>query len=368
MVATSAFGCGIDVGTVRAVVHIGAPDTLVESIQESGRAGRDGNLAKSMLILVKKKLDAQATNVLADTPFCPDKKIASIVDTRTSTKSIFGSSSDITADSNWCRRWILDFVADGMEQGLSCSARRMALCDICARQKPSVDSPVIQKSSKTTSDMGTECNGMDSTPTTEYSHEEIQRGMNTSPTKSSQKSSQQCASHILSLATEFQNVCPVCSINQLRAVVHKEEKPPCTNGRCLKCKTRGHNADQCLYIKKEENKFGCYQCSINKLDGFNLHLPDIYGRKTCPLKNLTACFLVAWENTSIRESLKNHHSSTRQLSSTEEYTRWFRGQSAIPGIGVTEGFPWLVEQLLSWPALKWFSLKLLNRKKVFKTY
>lgn len=89
-------------------------------------------------------MDADGTNVLADTPFCPDKKVASIVDKRISTKSISGSSSDITADSNWCQRWILDFAADGMEQKLSCSARRMALCDICARQKPSADSPDIQ--------------------------------------------------------------------------------------------------------------------------------------------------------------------------------------------------------------------------------
>lgn len=162
--------------------------------------------------------------------------------------------------------------------------------------------------------------------------------MNTSPTKSSQKSSQQCASHILSPATELQNVCPVCSISQLRAAVHREKKPPRTNERCLNCKTRGHNADQYLYIKKEENKFGCSQCSINHLEGVNLHLLDTHGRKTCSLENLLACCLVAWENTSIRESLKTHHSSTRHLSSTGEYARWLREQSDIPRIRASEVF------------------------------
>lgn len=49
LVATTAFGAGIDVETVDFVIHAGTPRSLVDFAQESGRAGRGGQPAFSIL-------------------------------------------------------------------------------------------------------------------------------------------------------------------------------------------------------------------------------------------------------------------------------------------------------------------------------
>lgn len=68
MVATNAFGMGIDKPDVRFVVHHEFPDSLEAYYQEAGRAGRDGNLARSLAFMEEGDVDEIRKNVIARFP------------------------------------------------------------------------------------------------------------------------------------------------------------------------------------------------------------------------------------------------------------------------------------------------------------
>src|SRR5256712_13920520 len=59
MVATSAFGLGIDKPDIRYIIHYQAPASLERYLQEAGRAGRDGHGAQCILLFDESDLEIQ---------------------------------------------------------------------------------------------------------------------------------------------------------------------------------------------------------------------------------------------------------------------------------------------------------------------
>jgi superfamily II DNA or RNA helicase len=113
IVATCALGMGIDVGNVRAVVHVAPPDLLREYCQESGRAGRDGSLAECV-VLAKPVLKGKGATWMG-TLKCHDLR-----------RFLWDTP---------CRRLVLDEVMDGTERAGPCGAGEVA-CDLCSPADP----------------------------------------------------------------------------------------------------------------------------------------------------------------------------------------------------------------------------------------
>ncbi len=105
VIATVAFGMGIDCPDIRQIIHWGVPEDAEAYVQESGRGGRDNNVCHALLLYNKQDLSPRYTTI---------------------------HMKEYCTNNTKCRRHLLfaEFEATScvkLVQGCAC-------CDVCSKQ------------------------------------------------------------------------------------------------------------------------------------------------------------------------------------------------------------------------------------------
>lgn len=117
VVATVAFGMGIDKRDIRRVVHYGPPKTVEEYFQQIGRAGRDGVVSECEMICADADFSSYSSEFYTKglTPQGKEQMLASCEALR------------CYAGQAKCRRgWLLDYFGEAPAFGEACGT-----CDVC---------------------------------------------------------------------------------------------------------------------------------------------------------------------------------------------------------------------------------------------
>ncbi|KAF4474120.1 Bloom syndrome protein-like protein [Colletotrichum fructicola Nara gc5] len=125
IVVTNALGLGIDVPDVRLVVHAGMPRRLRDFVQESGRAARDGQPSRSVVICSRAVVEEKEK----------EKEVGEAEKDGRAAGGRWEVSTRTYIRGEVCRRIVLDEVMDGRVDRPGCEEGEEA-CDIC-RQRAS---------------------------------------------------------------------------------------------------------------------------------------------------------------------------------------------------------------------------------------
>ena len=127
IVATVAFGMGIDKSNVRYVIHTGMPKSLEAYQQESGRAGRDG-------------LDSECWLFYTSGDYVTWKRL---IDQSQSGPGRDAAMESLSSVSDFCNGIVCRHVALAAHFGETLESENCGACDVCLNELDQVDEPLI---------------------------------------------------------------------------------------------------------------------------------------------------------------------------------------------------------------------------------
>lgn len=324
VVATSAFGTGLDVQDVRLVVHFGGSSGLLGYAQEAGRAGRDGKSAQCTIIYNKTYADEHTAKILSSkgpSSFSTE----CYVDEQTNEWELL---REYMRQNRKCRKNYIYSLVDGSSSGMCLFNPASENCDVCdelldtlnpnimpyvsSQTLPSRNSFPIPNFGALTNELSSPqtipVNSPDLGPLTPIPSQSPQNSsllqapllqtpadlappLPVSRRLSFSNSSSPGTRHDLpitapsstNLLHEFrsachslQNLCIPCLVFDLK---HELIEHRCSHmrRRCKRCFESGHQVSSCTTFNPKRKNF-CYGCSMSQIQGENIHRSGEFGR------------------------------------------------------------------------------------------
>ena len=154
IVATNAFGLGIDAPDVRVVIHVGAMYQMRNYVQESGRGGRDGQRSEAIVVMAAGKQEALQKNHDRARVRRQPWKIQSRIRSAQEEKQIEWDKMERFLSGEKCRRVYLDIEMDGRgDDRWKCDGRARRerceegeeRCDVCEKGDIMMERLAVQK-------------------------------------------------------------------------------------------------------------------------------------------------------------------------------------------------------------------------------
>jgi len=259
MVATGAFGAGIDISTVRLIIHIDEPYSMIDLAQESGRGGRDGLPSKHIILLPILHHSREET-------------CTKLVEFLSGLK---------------CRRWVLQEYIDGC--GFDCFSLGSEKCDICQSITTRVQSTNMA-TGLASSTNNYYCEDVDLfADMDDAAFAMLEEG----PTKkiclgnallstTANEAQDQYGNLMLTLLDLVQflkgakDKCILCTINQQHGIHHSISQCPHIRNLCFKCLAEGHGSSNCPNrLQWKTNQ--CFGCGLPNMLGQQVMHPERFG-------------------------------------------------------------------------------------------
>lgn len=264
--ATSALSLGIDYPAVTLVVHFGSAHSLVDFGQETGRAGRNGCLAKSVVVSWQGNTCGMPSYV----------------------------------DCTGCRRLHLQDFLDGKGVNTSCTMNDQA-CDNCTTPQTT---------------MATMARTVIST---------VNNNTDTGFSRQTARLARDHSRHILVSASgylkELRQFCGACAAHGA-FVTHNLFRCPRAQNRCLRCFSSTHKASKCPIVSIMRTSGICYKCHLPaQLMGTKTHVKGCFqGGQQCSVLEGCDDFALPY----VIQLLSPNGMSTIQAK------EWFKLEDGVP--------------------------------------